>query len=737
MNNRIIQLKGEIAHMPHPVGGSSPTLPAGAVVTAEHLDELKRNLTDVQTFWEHQKLIEGVLVSVEYTRIVAKSNRIKELFKGENIIRGCKFSADGERHIITYYVSKKELAESIDKLESVRQILYHQFGGELNPAQFEAARKTYVPEEKLTKSAFLQMIRDCCYSRKIFVDDIVNERREGNLIVSLYDIDQNYDKIFEKLGICPRDRLDKNTYLLNSAEMKILGSEAGYLIAMEVEDLTELEPLSPDAFGDSGVVSIPDPRDEPIVGVIDTLFDKSVYFEKWVDFRDCVSDDLAKESGDYKHGTEVTSIIVDGPAANPSFEDDCGRFRVRHFGVSLQGSFSTLIIIRKIRDIVEQNRDIKVWNLSLGSPKEISPNFISFEGAVLDQLQREFNVVFVIAGTNQGSKLPKPELIGAPADALNGITVNATDRAGIRAPYSRRGPVLNFFVKPDLCCFGGKNGEPMRVCYGLGEDRVTGTSFSAPWITRKVAFLVYKMHFPIETAKALLIDSCVGWDNHTVDPYQGFGNVPVSIHDIVYSKADEIRFMIHSKIEDYEHFNYRIPVPLDNGKHNYVARATLCYRPTCFREQGVDYTATELDLKFGRVQQKKSDQSKTTIQDLNGNIQDRTGAFCTEANARDHFQKWNNVKVILDKFTPTTRAKKAGNEEGFWGLNIKSKERLDEKYGVGMPYSVVVTLRNIKGENRINDFVKACHSNGWIVQQVDVKKNITIAEKMEETISFD
>lgn len=732
MNNRIIQLKGEISHMPHPIGGSSPTLPAGAVVTTTHLNSLKKDLEDVQSYWENNELIEGVLVSVEYTRIVAKSNRIKELFKGEKIIRGCKFTSDGQRHIITYYLSKEDLTESIGKLESALKILEGQFGGELNSAQFELARQSYVPEEKLTKSAFLQMIRDCCYSQRIFVDDQVNDSREGDYLVSLYDIDQNYEKIFEKLGIRPRDRFDGHTFLLSQREMKILTDQAGYLIAMEIEDLTELDPLPPESLGTNGVISIPAPRDEPIVGVIDTLFDSAVYFADWVDYRDCVSDDLPKDSGDYKHGTEVTSIIVDGPASNPSLEDYCGRFRVRHFGVALQGPFSTLTIIRKIRDIVEQNQEIKVWNLSLGSPKEINSNFISFEAAELDKLQREFNVVFVIAGTNQGHVLPKPVLIGAPADAINGISVNASDRAGNPAPYSRRGPVLNFFVKPDLCCFGGKSGEPMRVCCGLGEDRVMGTSFAAPWITRKVAFLVYKMHFSIETAKALLIDSCVGWDNHKIDPFKGFGNVPVSINDIVYSRADEIRFIIQSKIEDYEHFNYRIPVPLDNGKHNYVARATLCYRPWCFREQGVDYTATELDLKFGRVQQK----AKTTIRDLNGNIQDREGEFCTEANARDHFQKWNNVKVILDKVTSTTRAKKAGNAEGFWGLNIKSKERLDEKYGKGMPYAVVVTLKNIKGENRINDFVKACQANGWIVQQVDVKKNITIAEKMEETITL-
>ena len=83
------------------------------------------------------------------------------------------------------------------------------------------------------------------------------------------------------------------------------------------------------------------------------------------------------EQADYVHGTTVTSLIVDGPSLNPHLDDGCGRFRVRHFGVAKHAQNSSAAVMTAIRSIVETNKDIKVWNLSLGSALEIDPSVIS------------------------------------------------------------------------------------------------------------------------------------------------------------------------------------------------------------------------------------------------------------------------------------------------------------------------------------------------------------------------
>ena len=78
---------------------------------------------------------------------------------------------------------------------------------------------------------------------------------------------------------------------------------------------------------------------------------------------------------------------------------------------------------------------------------------------------------------------------------------------GTPASYHRVGPVLSFFHKPDVSYYGGDTGQPMHVCTPTGEGLVKGTSFSAPWVARKMAYLICTLGFSREVAKALIIDA--------------------------------------------------------------------------------------------------------------------------------------------------------------------------------------------------------------------------------------
>ena len=93
------------------------------------------------------------------------------------------------------------------------------------------------------------------------------------------------------------------------------------------------------------------------------------------------------------------------------------------------------MILKQIRDIVRKNRDIKVWNLSLGSAMEIDANFISPEAAELDKIQYEYDVIFVVAGTNK-KKHSNINKMRAPADSLNSLVVNAVDFSGKSTSYT-------------------------------------------------------------------------------------------------------------------------------------------------------------------------------------------------------------------------------------------------------------------------------------------------------------
>lgn len=74
---------------------------------------------------------------------------------------------------------------------------------------------------------------------------------------------------------------------------------------------------------------------------------------------------------------------------------------------------------------------------------------------MLDKIQYEFDVIFVIAGTNKRVSDKARMKIGAPADSINSLVVNAVDKDNKPATYSREGKVLSFFNKPDISYFGG------------------------------------------------------------------------------------------------------------------------------------------------------------------------------------------------------------------------------------------------------------------------------------------
>lgn len=737
--NDLLQLKGQFQHNRAPQPGPVE-LPSGGNVTSDKLRSLANDLHVMKDYWSKRNVPFNPLISVYYKTVVAKSNRVRRLLSGSKpaaaSVVGAKFEGKerSPRHVITHCVDMATIDNTIALLERCAGILDSDYCSSMDRDKLKDFNKKGLRRsiKGLTKTTFAQCMRDAYYVERFGVED-EPEDIDDVVVVTLYDTGYADDVIgfMHNLGfIITPDRVLGNTVRLNRGEYARLVDQYPYLVSMAVKDWSEVHP---EVFqvDNQGVVTIPKPTNEPIIGVIDTAFDEQVYFSKWVDTPESkyVLAEGEIEPQDRLHGTSVTSLIVDGPHINPKLDDNCGRFRVRHFCVTKAGRFSSFAVMRSIRGIVNDNRDIKVWNLSLGSPVGTSRNFVSPEAAMLDELQSEFDdIIFVVAGTNKENE-DSPEKIGAPADSINSLVVNATGFDGTIASYSRRGPILEFFKKPDVCCVGGNNDKRMHICTPTGEAWSSGTSFAAPWISRKMAYLMQVMNLPREVAKALIIDSAAKWDFED-NPYMGYGRVPQRIEDILKSANDEIKFVLTGSSEDYETYNYNIPVPINKGGHPYIARATMCYFPKCDRRQGVDYTSTEMDLHFGRIN------DKGHIQALNKNPQGEPGEYTYEGEARKFYRKWDNVKHIGEVLKDGLRTRKAYST-GMWGIKVRTTERDNKKNGRGMNFGVVVTLKEINGINRIDDFIQQCSLRGWIVTRIDVKNRIDIYNAAEVNIEFE
>ena len=714
-------------------------MPTGKSVKVVQLEKLRNDLVELKRLWSKENVFEGALISVYYNKIAAKSNRIRGLLSNgsdsaNSSIVGARFTDDGSpKHIITHYVSFEIIDESIKRLNQSIDLLNKRYNGVIS---HDTIKKINMKEisfitPNIKKTNFLKVIVDTYYVEKF--DILVNSAElKDESIITIYKTDIKAEKLMKKLGIDLQLTriLDDTTILLRPDELVLLRKKAPYLISMAVSDITKLTKDDFD-FCEDKVITIPSPKNEPTIGVIDTMFDECVYFSEWVNFEKMLPDEISLTQNDYIHGTSVSSIIVDGPAENPQMDDGCGRFKVRHFGVATGDKFSSFSILRNINEIISSNKDIKVWNLSLGSRLEINQNFISPEAAILDKIQYENDVIFVIAGTNKDSDEITQKFIGSPADSINSLVVNSVSFDKNPATYSRKGPVLSFFNKPDISYYGGDGKNLIRVCTPTGEAFVKGTSFAAPWIARKMSYLIDILGLSREVAKALIINAASGWDKQKIDSTLiGHGIVPIKIDDVVQCPEDEIQFVLSGVSEEYNTYNYNIPVPVHKEKHPFITKATLCYFPCCSRNQGVDYTNTELDLQFGRLTEKG-------IQPIDNNYQSAESEhYIWEEDARKNFRKWDNVKHIRETLNNRNRAKKCYGK-GIWGVSLKTKERLDEKYGEGIKFGIVVTLKEIDGVNRIDDFIRNCSLRGWLVNRIDVENRINIYNIAEEEIDFE
>lgn len=742
--NNVLELKGKRFVQASKGGsGGGPAMNSKVIVTSQQLLKLKNKILQIQKYWNSEnKPFNGVLISVYYNKIVAKSNRISGIFKGENsnsAIVGAKFNAEKDKHIITYFLNSDDLTRSVDLLIQSNNILELFFKNGISKTIFDdkyAFNRINFSSLNMTKTTFKQVIADVSYIDDFEVEMASKPFRES--IITLYDTKTDAKQLLKNIGIdiLSSCLLDNRTVFLDENQAKILFEKAPYLVSMATENLSDLSPE--DFIKDSlqGMMYIPSPGIEPTVGVIDTLFDTSVYFSEWVEYHDMVDDALPKTQNDYRHGTSVTSIIVDGPKLNPWLDDGCGRFKVRHFGVATGAYFSSFTIIKQIKRIIAENTDIRVWNISLGSNQEVNDNFISAEAAILDKIQYENNVIFVVAGTNK----PNPNVIkiGSPADSINSMVVNAVTKSGLSTKYSRKGLALSFFAKPDVSYYGGSEEEYIQVCEPLGAAKVAGTSYAAPWIARKLSYLIDVLGLNREVAKAMIIDAARGW-NEAPTPEEvalyGHGIVPIRIEDIIQTKDDEIRFVVTDISEKWNTYNYHFPVPMKDNCYPYYARATMCYFPICDRSQGVDYTNTELNLHFGRIKDNGSlneinDDKQNQIETL-----ETAQSYILEGQARERFRKWDNVKYISERIKEQKIAKKSYSNKN-WGMEIKTNNRLDPQDGVGLRFGVVVTLKEMNGVNRIDEFIRNCNLNGWLVNKIDITNRIDIHEKINEEIDF-
>ncbi|CAK8721998.1 hypothetical protein GCAAIG_11630 [Candidatus Electronema halotolerans] len=235
---------------------------------------------------------------------------------------------------------------------------------------------------------------------------------------------------------------------------------------------------------------------------------------------DFVNDD-ADPMDDYDHGTHVAGIIAGSDATITGVAPDALLYAYKVCNSS--GGCSTSDVISGLERAADPDGNgdtsdhVDAANLSLGSPSggPDSPLSVAVDEAV------DAGISVVVSAGNSGSSYSS---VGSPSAAAKAVTVGATDKTDKLAPFSSRGPVEGFIIKPDLVAPGVSINSSVR---NGGYAAFNGTSMAAPHVTGAVA-LLRQLHpaWTPEQVKAAVANSALDLG---LNPFaQGSGRLQVA-----------------------------------------------------------------------------------------------------------------------------------------------------------------------------------------------------------------
>lgn len=546
--------------------------------------------------------------------------------------------------------------------------------------------------------------------------------------------------------------------------------------------------LHVDNIGEVPKIPIKQPvkgRNYPVVGVLDTGIAKNTHLEPWL--LDKYSTDYVEEDINRAHGTFVTGILLYGDELEG--KSYTGLEGCKIFDATVFPDISKQIIyedelIEHIKNAVNRNSHIKIWNLSLGTDQEADMHDFSDFAIELDKVQEQHNVLICKSAGNCNNfrKNAPRSRIAKSAETVRGIVVGsiahdkkADDLSEINhpSPFTRVGPGPSHLIKPDVVHYGGNvsaNGQITGVKSFSTDGNVAenvGTSFSTPRITALAAGLDNMLNedFDPNLLKALIIHSAKYPEDMKMDiankiKLAGFG-LPANARDILFNEPNEITLILQDTIEKGTFINILdFPYPKsmvdEDGYYYGEVTVTLVTSPILAPSQNSEYCQSNIDVLFGSYDTKKErDVTKKTIKnpigaDGNRNLlrdelyskkikNDMDSPFAKERVLLAYGKKFQPVKkwvVNFDEFTPSNREKYLKSPKQWFlkltGLfrNFTEVKSVRDREEPSQDFCLIITIKDTKKKGLIYnevtqllDVFQFWHSNIKIKEEVQIRLN--------------
>ena len=369
------------------------------------------------------------------------------------------------------------------------------------------------------------------------------------------------------LDYCP----GLNLYVIENANQEVIEALATMDSVISVKKMPYFElTVSPEEFNTEIEVSRPvDGESYPRIGLLDSGVETIPHLAPWIESEENIAG-LEEDDIRRLHGTSVASIINYGDALENKVLTGTAPMYIRSCIVNTDDRVIRISedeMVEHIKTAISNNSDINIWNLSQGSSYEIEDDEFSEFAMVLDNIQKENNILICKSAGNIDPRFPDQKRITQGAESLLSLTVGSVAHVceseedvpvGGRSHFSRVGPGPGDAVKPDLVHVGGNKsiGVNSFSDTGFQSNAYRGTSFSTPRVTALAANLAHRMNrnFDPLLIKALLIHSAkyhylTTADNNIILRELGFG-IPATLEDILYNDPDEFTMVWKPELSD-------------------------------------------------------------------------------------------------------------------------------------------------------------------------------------------
>jgi hypothetical protein len=402
------------------------------------------------------------------------------------------------------------------------------------------------------------------------------------------------------------------TFLSLYGNRKLLEKVSEYnpLRKLHTLDIRDIPKVTRGSAHSGGPIPATGNKPEVVVGVFDGgVNPNNPFIKEYTEEIDSINSVKVPEFLD--HGTQVCGAVLYGPLNSYSSGDvlPTPKVSVKSFRVMPPLDIydpDLYDVITAIEEVVPNNPEIKVYNLSLGPDGPILDDHISRFTYACDLLSSKYDVLFTVAVGNDGESTGDLARIQSPSDMANGLGIGAyTKKDGkiIRAPYSCLGPGREGSkYKPDLLAFGGCEQHPIHLVSQNLNEKIwnAGTSFASPIVAGYAGQLIGYSEGAIDplVARALLIHTVNSEDSSSHNIETGHGTLPESVEEIITCKPNSYTLIYKGELPPGKYAQFSIPwdSTIVLGKVNF--RWSVAVSTEIDSQSPDDYTASSAVMSF-------------------------------------------------------------------------------------------------------------------------------------------